>query len=223
MLSPNFHPWEKPFLNHCPTLQTSNPRISSCTSFTFSECHFTRFAKRAAASQVPFAKSRLTHLKKTTKTLAQVLCFSTKRPYLAVCSVAQVLPFLWVFPIPDQKTTCKHSIKWPLYKLSSQVFSTLTWLFKPQNEVLYKKLIAFLHDRKTVPKWPLQKSSASNMIYTYHYLSTMPGEPTPFFSTKQLFFSALYGTQTPSKRRRNPNVDWKWIYRITLRVREPLD
>ena len=36
--------------------------------------------------------------------------------------------------------------------MSSQVFSTLTWLLKPQNEVLYKKLIAFLHDRKTAPK-----------------------------------------------------------------------
>ena len=94
VFSPSLHPWGKPFPNHCPTLQTSNPRISSCTSVTFSECRFTRFAKRAAASQVPFAKSRLTHLKKTTKTLAQVLCFSTKRPYLAVCSVAQVLPFL---------------------------------------------------------------------------------------------------------------------------------
>ena len=89
-----FSPLGKPFLSHCPTLQTSNPRISSCTSFTFSECHFTRFAKRAAASQVPFAKSRLNHLKKITKTLAQVLCFSKKRPYLAVCSVAQLLPFL---------------------------------------------------------------------------------------------------------------------------------
>ena len=88
---------------HCPTLQTSNPRISSCTSFTFIECNFTRFAKRAAASQVPFAKSRLTHLKKTTKTLAQVLCFSTKRPYLAVCSIAQVLPFLLVFSYPRSK------------------------------------------------------------------------------------------------------------------------
>jgi len=103
VLSPSLHPWGKPFLNHCPTLQTSNPRISSCTSFTFSECHFTRFATRAATSQVPFAKSRLTHLKKTTKTLAQVLCFSTKRPYLAVCSVAQVLPFLWVFSHPRSK------------------------------------------------------------------------------------------------------------------------
>ena len=103
VLSPSLHPWGKPFLNHCPTLQTSNPRISSCTSFTFSECHFTRFATRAATSQVPFAKSRLTHLKQTTKTLAQVLCFSTKRPYLAVCSVAQVLPFLWVFSHPRSK------------------------------------------------------------------------------------------------------------------------
>ena len=31
------------------------------------------------------------------------------------------------------------------------------------------------------------------MIYTYHYLSTMTGEPTPFFS----ICSALYGTQAP--------------------------
>ena len=42
----------KPFLNHCPTLYTSNRRISFCASFTFSECHFTRIAKRVAASKV---------------------------------------------------------------------------------------------------------------------------------------------------------------------------
>ena len=53
----------------------------------------------------------------------------------------------------------------------------------------------------------LQKASASNMIYTYHYLSAMTGEPAPFFSIKQLVFSALYGTQAPSKRRGNLNGD----------------
>ena len=67
-----------------------------------------------------------------------------------------------------------------------------------------------------------QKASASNMIYTYHYLSTMTGEPAPFFSIKQLAFSALYGTQATSKRRGNVNRDqngdcWastKWLARF---------
>ena len=58
----------------------------------------------------------------------------------------------------------------------------------------------------------LQKASASNMIYTYHYLSAMTGEPAPFFSIKQLVFSALYGTQAPSKRRGNANGDINRIY-----------
>ena len=53
----------------------------------------------------------------------------------------------------------------------------------------------------------LQKASASNMIFTYHYVSTMSGEPTPFFCIKQLVFSALYVAQAPSKRRGNSNGD----------------
>ena len=53
----------------------------------------------------------------------------------------------------------------------------------------------------------LQKASASNMIFTYHYVSTMSGEPIPFFCINQLFLSALYVTQAPSKRRGNPNGD----------------
>ena len=48
----------------------------------------------------------------------------------------------------------------------------------------------------------LQKASASNMIFTYHYVSTMSGEPTPFFCINQLFLSALYVTQAPSKSKR---------------------
>ena len=59
----------------------------------------------------------------------------------------------------------------------------------------------------------LQKASASNMILTYHYVSTMSGEPTPFFCINQLFLSALYVTQAPSKSRGNPNGD---IFRISL-------
>jgi hypothetical protein len=62
-----------------------------------------------------------------------------------------------------------------------------------------------------------KKTSESNMIYTYHYLSTMAGEPTPFFSIKPLgFFSVLYGTQTLSKRTRNPNGDLCTRYRLHL-------
>ena len=59
----------------------------------------------------------------------------------------------------------------------------------------------------------LQKASASNMILTYHYVSSMSGEPTPFFCINQLFLSALYVTQAPSKSRGNPNGD---IFRISL-------
>ena len=58
----------------------------------------------------------------------------------------------------------------------------------------------------------LQKASASNMIFTYHYVSTMSGEPNPFFCINQLFLSALYVTQAPSKRRGNPNGDPKPLY-----------
>jgi hypothetical protein len=56
-----------------------------------------------------------------------------------------------------QKNTCNLSIKWPLYKMSSQVLGTRTWLLKPQSGALYKKLVAFLHDGKTASKWPLYK------------------------------------------------------------------
>ena len=92
--------------------------------------------------------------------------------------------------------------------LVSATCASLTWLLKPQNEVLYKKLITFLHDRKTAPKWPLYKKLVHPTWFIHtHYLSTMTGEPTPFFSIKQLVFSALCGTQAPSKRRGNPNGD----------------
>jgi hypothetical protein len=44
-----------------------------------------------------------------------------------------------------------------------------------------------------------KKTSASNMIYTYHYLSTMAGEPTPFFSIKPLVFFQFYTGPKPSQ------------------------
>ena len=43
----------------------------------------------------------------------------------------------------------------------------------------------------------LQKASASNMIYTYHYLSTMTGEPTPFFLYKTASIFQLYTGPKP--------------------------
>ena len=60
----------------------------------------------------------------------------------------------------------------------------------------------------------LQKASASNMIFTYHYVSTMSGEPTPFFCINQLFLSASNVAQAPSKRRGNSKGDI--IYRYIL-------
>ena len=92
--------------------------------------------------------------------------------------------------------------------MSSQVFGTLTWLLKPQNEVVYKKLIAFLHYRKTAPKWPLYKKLVHPtwFIHTTICLQWLGNQPH-FFSIKQLVVSALYGTQAPSKRRGNLNGD----------------
>ena len=52
------------------------------------------------------------------------------------------------------------------------------------------------------------------MIFTYHYVSTMSGEPTPFFCINQLFLSASNVAQAPSKRRGNSKGDI--IYRYIL-------
>ena len=102
VLSPSLHPWGKPFLNHCPTLQTSTQ------GFHLAHPLLSVNAILQGLQQEPrrrrfLCKKSVNPFEENYKTLAQVLCFSTKRPYLAVCSVAQVLPFLWVFSHPDQK------------------------------------------------------------------------------------------------------------------------
>ena len=64
---------------------------------------FYKVCKKSRGVAGSFCKKSVKSFEEDTKTLAQVLCFSTKRPYLAVCSVAQVLPFLWVFSHPRSK------------------------------------------------------------------------------------------------------------------------
>ena len=102
-------------------------------------------------------------------------------------------------------------IKWSLYKMSSQVLSTRTWLLKPQNEVLYKKLIAFLHYRKTAPKWPLYKKLVHPtwFIHTTICLQWLGNQPH-FFSIKQLVFFSFIRDPSPLKTQRKSKRGSTW-------------
>ena len=56
----------------------------------------------------------------------------------------------------------------------------------------------------------LQKASASNMIYTYHYLSTMIGDQPHFFSIKQLVFFSFIRDPRPLKTQRKSKRGSTW-------------
>ena len=87
----------------------------------------------------------------------------------------------------------------------SATCASLTWLLKPQNEVLYKKLIAFLHDRKSAPKWPLYKKLMHPTWFIHTTICLQWLGTNPFFLYKTIVSALLCGTQTTSKRRGNPN------------------